>query len=92
MANFPLIVENELSQMDINEQYDFMEEYNRRKKSIFFGYLLLLFFGWHYDYVKNEIANYYVLLLFGNYYFGGLLIGSEFLLLLKDIIKIYLLK
>lgn len=53
MANFPLIVENKLSQMDINDQYAFMEEYNRRKKSIFLGYLLLLFFGWHYAYVKK---------------------------------------
>ena len=53
MAKFPLIVENRLYQMNTSERNAFLNEYNRRKKSVFIGYLLLIPFGWHYAYVKK---------------------------------------
>jgi len=53
MAKFPLIVENKLSQMSNSERNAFLNEYNRRKKSVLIGYLLLIPFGWHYAYVKK---------------------------------------
>ena len=53
MANFPLIVENKLSQMSTSERNAFLNEYNRRKKSVLIGYLLLIPLGWHYAYVKK---------------------------------------
>ncbi len=53
MANFPLIVDNKLSQMSSSERNTFLNEYNRRKKSVLIGYLLLIPLGWHYAYVKK---------------------------------------
>jgi len=53
MANFPLIVENKLSQMSASERNAFLNEYDRRKKSVLIGYLLLIPLGWHYAYVKK---------------------------------------
>ena len=50
---FPLIVENRLYEMDAYQRRAFMDEYNRRRKSVFVGYVLLIPFGWHYAYVKR---------------------------------------
>jgi len=53
MANFPAIVENRLNEMSNSERNAFIEEYERRRKSVLVGYLLLIPFGWHYAYVKK---------------------------------------
>lgn len=50
---FPLIVESKLYEMDAISRRAFMEEYNRRRKSVFTGYVLLMLFGWHYAYVNK---------------------------------------
>ncbi len=36
MANFPLIVENKLIQVEINNQYVLLEEYKRKKINIYY--------------------------------------------------------
>lgn len=51
--DFPLIVENRLKVMSNSEKNAFYEEYKRRRKSVFVGYLLLIPLGWHYAYVKK---------------------------------------
>lgn len=51
MANFPLLVKNKLATMSADDKKVFSSEYNRRKKSVLVGYLLLIPFGWHYAYV-----------------------------------------
>lgn len=53
MAKFPFIVENRLDEMDAFQRRAFMDEYNRRRKSVFVGYILLIPLGWHYAYVKK---------------------------------------
>lgn len=53
MAKFPLVVENRLNEMESFQRQAFMDEYNRRKKSVFVGYILLIPLGWHYAYVKK---------------------------------------
>jgi hypothetical protein len=53
MAKFPLIVENRLYEMDTLQRRAFMDEYDRRRKSVFIGYVLLILLGWHYAYVKK---------------------------------------
>lgn len=53
MSRFPLIVENRLFEMDALQRRAFMDEYDRRRKSILTGYLLLIPLGWHYAYVKK---------------------------------------
>lgn len=53
MAKFPFIVENRLDEMDSFHRRAFMDEYNRRRKSVFVGYILLIPLGWHYAYVKK---------------------------------------
>ncbi|MFP9117176.1 TM2 domain-containing protein [Flavobacterium sp. RNTU_13] len=53
MARFPLIVENRLYEMDALQRRAFMDEYDRRRKSVLVGYLLLIPLGWHYAYVKK---------------------------------------
>jgi hypothetical protein len=51
--NLPSMVRNELSKLSAQKQEEFLEEYERKNKSIFIGYLLLLFLGWHYAYQKK---------------------------------------
>lgn len=53
MGKFPLIVENRLYEMDALQRCAFMDEYDRRRKSVLVGYLLLIPLGWHYAYVKK---------------------------------------
>jgi hypothetical protein len=53
MANFPAIVENRLNEMSNSDRNAFYEEYERRRKSVLVGYLLLIPLGWHYAYVKK---------------------------------------
>lgn len=53
MDNFPLLVTTKLNSMNNLQKEMFFDEYNRRKKSLFLAYILLLFFGWHYAYLKK---------------------------------------
>jgi len=53
MRNYPLIVEGKLRKMTIPERNAFESEFNRRKKSVLVGYLLLILLGWHYAYVRK---------------------------------------
>lgn len=52
MGNYPLIIQGKLRKMTIPERNAFESEYNRRKKSVLIGYLLLIPLGWHYAYVR----------------------------------------
>ncbi|OYU80449.1 MAG: hypothetical protein CFE23_09335 [Flavobacterium sp. BFFFF1] len=51
--NLPLVVQNKLLTMKPLEVQGFWEQYNKKKKSIFTGYILLLLLGWHYAYVNK---------------------------------------
>lgn len=53
MNNFPFIVEQKLKQLKPHYQEAFLEEYKRKKKSVFLGYILLIPLGWHYAYLKK---------------------------------------
>lgn len=53
MNNFPLLVTTKLNSMNNLQKEMFFDEYNRRKKSLFLAYILLLFLGWHYAYLKK---------------------------------------
>jgi|TARA_R100000501_G_C2548149_1_gene63985 hypothetical protein len=53
MSKFPFIVEQKLKHFKPHYQEAFLEEYKRKKKSVFIGYLLLIPLGWHYAYLKK---------------------------------------
>jgi hypothetical protein len=53
VGNLPAMVRNELAKLSSQKQEEFLEEYERKEKSIFVGYLFWLFFGWHYAYQKK---------------------------------------
>lgn len=53
MNNFPLLVTTKLNTMDNLQKQMFYKEYNRRRKSLFVAYILLLILGWHYAYLKK---------------------------------------
>jgi hypothetical protein len=49
----PTLVRNELSKMPIEKQQYFVEEYNRKEKSLSTAYLLWFLLGWHYAYINK---------------------------------------
>lgn len=49
----PLMVNNELSKLPADRQREFVEEYNRKEKSVSTAYLLWLLLGWHYAYINK---------------------------------------
>lgn len=51
--NLPAMVRNELKKLNSSKQEEFLEEYKRRRKSIFLGYLCWLIFGWQYAYIRK---------------------------------------
>ncbi len=53
MEQFPPIVKAKLKELNSRHRSYFFNEYERRKKSLFVGYLLLIPLGWHYAYVKK---------------------------------------
>lgn len=53
MNSLPTIIQSRLQNYSVKDQEAFVLEYKRRKKSIFTGYLLLLFLGWHYAYLNK---------------------------------------
>ena len=50
-GDLPKMVQSELSTLSQSAHNAFVEEYNRRSKSVGVGYLLWLFLGWHYAYL-----------------------------------------
>lgn len=48
--SLPRMVSQELTKLSIENQEVFLEEYNRRRKSTLFAYVLWLCLGWHYVY------------------------------------------
>lgn len=48
--SLPSMVRNELSKLPSQKQDEFVEEYERNKKSVGIAYLLWLLLGWHYAY------------------------------------------
>lgn len=52
-GDLPAMVRNELAKLSPQKQSEFLEEYNRKKKSLGFAYILWLFLGWHYAYQKK---------------------------------------
>lgn len=53
MSRLPLLVETKLAELTLEQKSIFHKEYERRKKSVLIGYLLLIPLGWHYAYVKK---------------------------------------
>ena len=53
VGNLPAMVRNELAKLSSQKQEEFLEEYERKEKSIFVGYILWLLLGWHYAYQKK---------------------------------------
>ncbi len=53
MEKFPLIVINRLEDFSETQKLAYFEEYKRRKKSVFVGYLMMFPLGWHYAYLKK---------------------------------------
>jgi hypothetical protein len=51
--NLPAMVRNELARLSAQKQQEFLEEYDRNKKSVGFAYLLWFFLGWHYAYQRK---------------------------------------
>jgi len=51
--SLPAMVRNELKKLHSSKQEEFLEEYKRRKKSVFAGYMCWLFFGWQYAYIRK---------------------------------------
>lgn len=49
--SLPSMVRNELSTLTAQKQEEFVEEYDRKKKSTGLAYLLWFLLGWHYAYV-----------------------------------------
>ncbi|WP_283421905.1 TM2 domain-containing protein [Chryseobacterium profundimaris] len=49
----PAMVRNELKKLHPSKQEEFLEEYKRRKKSVFVGYMCWLIFGWQYAYIRK---------------------------------------
>lgn len=64
--SLPSMVKNELATLSAQRQEEFVEEYNRKKKSTGLAYLLWLLFGWHYAYVGKWSTQvlYWVLFVF----------------------------
>ena len=68
--SLPSMVKNELIKMSAQKQQEFLEEFNRKKKTISLGYVFLLFiFGFHYAYL-NKWGEQIIFILTG----GGLII------------------
>jgi hypothetical protein len=53
VSNLPAMVRNELAKLSSLKQEEFLEEFERKEKSIFVGYILWLLLGWHYAYQKK---------------------------------------
>lgn len=51
LKQLPTIVRNELERMPFEKQKEFIEEYNRKHKSIVIAYVLWFLLGWHYAYL-----------------------------------------
>ena len=51
--SFPAMVTAALAEMDAPSREHFHTEYDRRKKSAFWGYVLWLCLGWHYAYARK---------------------------------------
>ncbi len=52
-ANLPAVVRNSLADLPATRQEEFMEEYSRRAKSAGPAYILWLFLGMHYVYLRK---------------------------------------
>lgn len=53
MRNLPLVVTSRLSNFSESEKRAYFEEFDRKKKSVFVAYLLLIPLGWHYAYLRK---------------------------------------
>lgn len=51
--NLPAMVRNEVVKLPPQKQEEFVEEYRRKAKSTGPAYLLWLFLGWHYVYLRK---------------------------------------
>ena len=51
--NFPLITQQRLQDFSEAEKQAYLNEYKRKKKSVFVAYLFLLPLGWHYAYLRK---------------------------------------
>lgn len=51
LKSLPIMVQDELNKLDLYQQHAFLDEYNRRKKTKIFAYVLWFLLGWHYGYV-----------------------------------------
>ncbi|WP_304142724.1 TM2 domain-containing protein [Mesoflavibacter zeaxanthinifaciens] len=51
--DFSLAVQQRLKDFSATEKKAYLDEYNRKKKSVFTAYLLLIPLGWHYAYLKK---------------------------------------
>jgi hypothetical protein len=64
----PAMVRNELRGMGANRQQEFLEEYERKAKSVGVAYLLIFLVGWHYAYLRKwgvQVLLWISLLAFG---------------------------
>ena len=49
----PAMVRNELSKLTAQRQEEFVEEFQRKSKSLPVSYIVWLLLGWHYAYLRN---------------------------------------
>lgn len=52
----PTMVFNQFLKLDLKQQYEFLEEYNRKKISAGMAYLCWLCFGFHYLYLRKYVT------------------------------------
>lgn len=53
MGNFSHMVQKKYKELNSEQQGIFIEEYEKRKKSVGIAYLLWFLVGWHYAYLKK---------------------------------------
>jgi hypothetical protein len=51
--SLPAMVKNELAKMSAQKQEEFVEEFNRKQKSLGIAYLLIIVLGMHYGYIRK---------------------------------------
>lgn len=56
LKELPLMVRNEIEKMGDNYIDSFLDEYLRRRKSEVVAYILWLFLGWHYIYLRKWLT------------------------------------
>lgn len=86
-SNLPSMVKNELAKMSAQKQEEFLEEFKRKEKSLAVGYLLWLFFGFHYIYFKKIGTQILFTCTLGGFFFWWLADAFRIPSIIKDMNK-----